>query len=80
MKSVLTSVMAPVQIEGILPSGTKFYFRERGGMCNLAIGDNPVRHPLKVATRILPTAGLLPEDGRRILEEMFEELIQSNLP
>ena len=38
----LTSVAYPVQLEGTLPDGESFYFRERGGLCDLGVGgDDP---------------------------------------
>lgn len=69
--------MAPVQIEGRLPDGQPFYFRERGGFCSLAIGDDPMQNPRKVATRTLSSPGLLPEEGEGVLNQMFDEVTGS---
>jgi hypothetical protein len=39
----LRSVAFPVQLEGTLPDGRRFYFRERGGRCYLGVGgEGPV--------------------------------------
>ncbi|MFN8531921.1 MAG: hypothetical protein U0556_00015 [Dehalococcoidia bacterium] len=43
-----TSIMAPVQLEGHLPSGEAFYFRCRWDTCRLDVAparQDPVRHP-----------------------------------
>jgi hypothetical protein len=50
----LTSVAFPVQLEGQLPSGERFYFRERGGRCSLGVGgDDPVVSPQRSAAEDL---------------------------
>jgi hypothetical protein len=42
----LTSIAHPVQLEGTLPGGECFYFRERGGHVYLGVGgENPVSTP-----------------------------------
>ncbi|MGC5333500.1 hypothetical protein [Micromonospora sp. DT62] len=42
----VTCVAAPVQVEGTLPSGERFYFRARHGDVSLGIGgDNPADIP-----------------------------------
>jgi hypothetical protein len=67
----LTSVIAPVQLEGHLPNGKPFYFRERGGLCRLGIGDDAARSPERSFTEELPAQGLMPEEAEPILRRLF---------
>jgi hypothetical protein len=67
----LTSVIAPVQLEGHLPNGKRFYFRERGGLCRLEIGDDAVGSPERSVTEELPAQGLMPEEAEPILRRQF---------
>lgn len=54
----LTSVAYPVQLEGVLPDGQPFYFRERGGHCYLGVGgQDPVDSPAWNTTEYLRHVG-----------------------
>jgi hypothetical protein len=71
----IRSVLAPLQLEGRLPDGRRFYFRERGGTSKLAVGGDPLNHPDKVVTLELEEGGLLPEEGERVLDQLFSQVL-----
>ena len=72
-----TCLVYPVQLEGRLPSGERFYFRCRGEQCSLSVAGakgDPVRAPSweKDVTRWdWPDAGSLPAaEAERVLREL----------
>jgi len=70
--------MAPIQLEGRLPSGEQFYFRGRGRQCSLSIAPSegdPVGAPTwmrDVSRWEWPKAGSLPaEEAEAVLRELL---------
>lgn len=78
IEAKLLTVAAPVQIEGHLPSGTKFYFSCRYDNCELAIGgDDPAGVP-EWRSEIrrwgeFEASYLTPEEASKVFLELLDQ-------
>lgn len=74
---VLLTYEAPVQLEGTLPSGERFYFRARGNEVSLGVGGDPSDMPewwdaeLYGDEGSLAASALPSDDGVKLLHELL---------